>query len=166
MHENTVNLKNAEEDGGQDAAFSKVPFPKTRSEHEERPKRRRRFAKAVLGIAVIVVLAWLWSVFSSWMAWRAVFLSNNQVYFGHFLDVPFASTITLNDVYYLQVALSNEQLAGTSQSSLKLVKLGSEIHGPTDQMVIPISQILFWETLRPDSAIVTTIKNGQPQTNP
>jgi hypothetical protein len=112
------------------------------------------------GVVAIIVIAWLWSVFSSGLAWRAVFLSNNQVYFGHFWNVPFASTITLRDVYYLQVAQANQQLSGQDQASLKLVKLGSEIHGPTNEMVIPMSQILFWETLRSDSAIVKTIQNG------
>ena len=128
MRDNTVNLKNAEaeEDWNQSApAAAPMEAWSGRAKHP-----RRRLVKVVWGVAAIIVIVWAWSVISSGMAWRAVFLSNNQVYFGHFWSVPFASTITLNDVYYLQVAQANQQLSGEDQSSLKLVKLGNEIHGP------------------------------------
>ena len=70
----------------------------------------------------------------------------------------------MSSVYYLEFSQPGQQLDTQDQSQLKLVKLGSEIHGPTDEMVIPVSQVLFWETLRSDSVIVTTIKNGKTQT--
>jgi hypothetical protein len=132
--------------------------------HHRRPHR----VKIVLsGIVVLVVAALIgWWCIQGATQWKALFLSNNQVYFGHFLRVPFAGTITLSEVYYLQLSQAGQDINTQDESQLKLVKLGSEVHGPTDQMVIPISQVLFWETLRPDSAIVTTIKNGQNQKNP
>ena len=99
--------------------------------------------------------------------WRAVFLTNNQVYFGHFLWTPFSSTITLEDIYYLQAspegatsgpAPLQQGDAESKQPAMKIVKFGNEIHGPTDKMVILKDQILFWEDLREDSAVVQKIK--------
>lgn len=92
--------------------------------------------------------------------WRAVFLTNNQVYFGHFLWTPFTSTVTLKDIYYLQASQPLQQGDVANQPpAMKLVKLGNEVHGPTDKMVILKDQILFWEDLRDDSPVVKKIKN-------
>jgi hypothetical protein len=157
MRENTVNLKGEEEKQSQHPEIPSAIL------HPQKKKSRSRMVSAIaIGIAVIVC-ACLWSFISAGFAWRAVFLANNQVYFGHFWEWPFESTVKLTDVYYLQVAPPGQQLSGQDQSQLKLVKLGNEIHGPTSEMVIPISQILFWETLRPTSVIVKTIENGQSQ---
>lgn len=126
------------------------------------PGKKKLYLRITLAVIAVIVIFWVWSFIASGLAWRAIFLTNNQVYFGHFWDTPFASTITLHDVYYLQVQ-SGQDLTGGDESAMKLVKLGNEIHGPTDEMVIPIQQVLFWETLRSNSAIVTTINNGQTQ---
>jgi hypothetical protein len=147
----TINLKGNE-------TFS---FPEDNSGYSG---RRGNLIKIVIPAVLIIALGW-WFLNGA-LAWRAVFLTNNQVYFGHFWDVPFAGTITLRNVYYLQFAEQSQQLNQPIQSPLKLVKLGDEIHGPTDEMVIPMSQVLFWETLRSDSAIVTTITNGTTQPKP
>ena len=155
MYDSTVNLKH----GG-------APLPENSA---PRPRRRgmfaRLFAALVIAIVIIYAVMWAWSAIGATFAWKAVFLTNDQVYFGHFYKMPFSDTITLSDVYYLQLTQPSQQLSGETQSQLKLVKLGNEIHGPTSEMVIPVSQIRFWETLRSDSAIVKTIQNGQVQTN-
>jgi len=130
------------------------------------PRRQSRGKIFFAAIVAVLVIAIGWWFVNGMTQWKAVFLTNNQVYFGHFLDVPFEGTIALRNVYYLQFLQAGQNLNTQDQSQLKLVKLGSEIHGPTDEMVIPVSQVLFWETLRPDSVIVTTIKNGQNTTNP
>ena len=123
-------------------------------------RKRKKFLWRVVVLVIIIAAIWYaWALVAGRASWRAVFLTNNQVYFGHFWDVPFASAITLSNVYYLQVAQPSEQLAGqTTTEQLKLVRLGNEIHGPTDEMTIPLNQVLFWETLRSDSAVVAAIK--------
>jgi len=94
--------------------------------------------------------------------WRAVFLTNNQVYFGHFLWTPFTSTVTLKDIYYLQVSQPLQSGdAGSLPPEMKIIKFGNEIHGPADKMVILKDQILFWENLREDSPIAQKIKASQ-----
>lgn len=131
--------------------------------------------------------------------WRAVFLSNGQVYFGKFVPPLFWHFGTLTNIYYLQVNnkplqpvakteapvvtpgaqpnaqgvppnVVQEQKPATqptaqsaddaARSSVLVVKLGDELHGPEDVMTIPASSILFWEDLRSDSEVVLTINRS------
>jgi len=38
-----------------------------------------------------------------------------------------------------------------------LIKLGSEIHGPDDEMIVSKDQILFFENLKKDSQVSASI---------
>ena len=83
-------------------------------------------------------------------AYQAIFLTNDQIYFGHLKNIS-SDYLILSDVYYVKIDQS-----GVGQ----LVKLGvGEPHGPKDEMVINQDQILFWENLRFDSQVVKTIQN-------
>ncbi len=93
--------------------------------------------------------------------YQAVFLTNNQVYFGH-LENPESRTPVLKDVYYLQSnQQQNPQSGSSTQASLSLVKLGNEIHGPEDAMALKADQILFWENLKDNGKVVQAIKQNQ-----
>ena len=118
-------------------------------------------------IVLIIVLGFLWwrgnamSGFSS--DWQAVFLSNGQVYFGKVAKQNKAE-IKLEDIYYLQVTRPLQQTAegqqqANPQGELSLVKLGNELHGPTDAMYVNRDQVLFIEDLKDDSNVVTAIAN-------
>ncbi len=86
--------------------------------------------------------------------YQAIFLTNNQVYFGHLKNIS-SDYLILSDVYYAKVSES-----GTGQ----LIKLGMiEPHGPKDQMTISRNQVLFWENMRPDSQVVKTIQSMKSQ---
>lgn len=88
-------------------------------------------------------------------AWQAVFLTNGQAYFGHVARVT-PNWLVLRDVHYIQTAPSGA--AGQqAPTSMALVKLGSEIHGPTNEMRINREHVLLTEVLRNDSAVVQTI---------
>lgn len=89
--------------------------------------------------------------------WQAVFLTNNQVYFGKLADYD-SSYVTLTDVYYLRTASDLTQSGG---SSLNLIKLGGELHGPEDVMYIPKANVLFWENMKQTSQVVQTIQSAQ-----
>lgn len=97
-------------------------------------------------------------------AYSAVFLNNGQVYFGKMVSNT-KNEIVLNEVFYLQVsdtATGAEQLepsVAQNQTRFNLVKLGTEMHGPTDQMFINKDHIIFYEYLREDSAVVESIRN-------
>lgn len=96
--------------------------------------------------------------------WQAVFLVNGQVYFGKVKSLG-EKTLTLNDIYYLQVVTKPLQQTqqGTAPATdqqnqeLTLIKLGSEIHGPSDRMVINRDQIILTEKLKNDSRVVQAI---------
>ena len=93
--------------------------------------------------------------------WQAVFLTNGQVYFGH-LSEENSQYVKLTEIYYLQIqkTLQPDPQANTTpaeQPRLSLVKLGNELHGPTDEMRINREQILFYEDLKPDSRVVQAI---------
>lgn len=84
----------------------------------------------------------------------AIFLDNNQVYFGKLKRFPDgAQFIALKDVYYLQ------NIQDSAVLNFDLIKLGSEIHSPQDEMHINVQRVLFWEKLQDDGPIVTAILN-------
>jgi hypothetical protein len=102
--------------------------------------------------------------------YQAVFLTNEQVYFGKISDVT-SDYVTLRDIYYLQVTQPQLQGSGDQatqqgqQPQISLVKLGNELHGPVDEMHINRSQVLFYEDLKDDSQVVKAIKDyaNKPQ---
>jgi hypothetical protein len=91
--------------------------------------------------------------------YQAVFLTNGQAYFGKITDIN-GNYLTIKNIYYLQAGQTAQpkDTASTSSTPLSLVKLGSEIHGPEDQMNIARSQILFYENLKNNSQVVQAIQ--------
>lgn len=98
--------------------------------------------------------------------YQAVFLNNGQVYFGkvkalngHYFD--------LTNIFYLstQSAQPSSLDKSTGSSKFSLVKLGCELHGPEDQMIINTGQVTFWENLRDNGQVVKAI-NQWYQQNP
>ncbi|MEK7464462.1 MAG: hypothetical protein AAB617_01650, partial [Patescibacteria group bacterium] len=118
----------------------------------------------LIALVVILVVLHRLNVFPDSWGWRgdknyeAVFLSNGQVYFGH-LSQEGRQYVVLRDIYYLQVNTPPQPAkAGETQpTNINLVKLGSELHGPEDEMRINRDQILFVEDLRADSRVVEAI---------
>lgn len=118
--------------------------------------------------------------------YQAVFLSNGQVYFGRLSGFNSTSPV-LKDVYYLrvgtvlepgqagksaEVSVESEKNqkgektkeatpAAATRTTLTLIKLGQEIHGPQDEISLNKDQILFVENLRIDSKVVDAIKKYQ-----
>lgn len=85
--------------------------------------------------------------------YQAIFLTNNQIYFGHLKNVN-DDYLILFDVYYVKVS--------EEENKSILVKLGIiEPHGPTGSMTVNKDQVLFWENLRPDSQVIKTIESIQ-----
>ena len=90
---------------------------------------------------------------------QAVFLNGGQVYFGkiHSLNGKF---ITIDNIYYLRVnqqVQPNQTTADASNQDVSLAKLGCELHGPTDVMIINRDQVLFWENLKTDGQVAKAI---------
>jgi len=126
---------------------------------------------AILIILIILAGGWMWrqgSISGFDKDYQAVFLSNGQVYFGK-VEKNNKAEVVLEDIYYLQVTRPLQQTQegqeqANPQGELSLVKLGNELHGPTDAMHINRDQILFIEDLKDDSNVfqaITNYKNGQ-----
>lgn len=111
-------------------------------------------------IVLAVVILWKLGLlpFGSRDTYQAVFLSNNQVYFGKLSNRSGQYTV-LNDIYYLRIAQPLQPKPGAQQPTpdISLVKLGGELHGPTDKMEINRDHILFIEDLKVDSQVVSAI---------
>ncbi len=90
-------------------------------------------------------------------AYQAVFLSDGQVYFGKITSMNMAFT-EITDIYYLRTG--QEVQGGTSKASteVSLAKLGNELHGPEDKMIIATDKITFIENLKASGNVVTAIQ--------
>jgi hypothetical protein len=95
--------------------------------------------------------------------YQALFLTNNQVYFGHVAQVD-NTYVKLTDIYYLQVQQTvqpGQQSNSSQQPNVSLAKLGGELHGPEDVMYVNRDQVLFWENLKNDCKVVSAIHDYQ-----
>ena len=89
--------------------------------------------------------------------YQAVFLNGGQVYFGQItrLNTKF---LKVQDIYYLRVNQTVQPKAGsTASNDVSLVKLGCELHGPTDAMLINRDQVIFWENLKTDGQVAKAV---------
>jgi hypothetical protein len=97
---------------------------------------------------------------------QAVFLANGQVYFSKIKSIN-DKYLVLNDIYYLnvnqQVQPDQKKEGEQSQSSISLVKLGCELHGPVDQMVVNRQQVTFWENLKDEGQVAKAIGEWKKQ---
>lgn len=103
--------------------------------------------------------------------YSAVFLTNNQIYFGKLKNID-SDYPVLTDVYYLRVQRSlsentednvkvedKKSPVPEAKNELTLIKLGSELHGPTDEIKLNREHIMFIEDLKEDGKVVQAIKN-------
>lgn len=126
------------------------------------------FAGTILAIATLLFLAlgkgtYKEREFVAKDQLQAVFINVNgtnggQVYFGNITDMT-SQYIRLNNVFYIQ----NQQTNAQSSASYNLVKLGCELHGPSDEMIINRSEVFFWENLKSDSQVAQKVAEFHKQ---
>jgi hypothetical protein len=136
-----------------------------------KPSSRRFKLPIIITLSVIVLAlaAWLASTQLQNSAtaiqadkYQAVFFANGQVYFGK-LHTFHGGDFKLTDIYYLQTQNAtgtdskNPQQTTTDQNNVQLIKLGDEIHGPQDEMIISKDQVLFYENLKSDGKVAQSI---------
>jgi hypothetical protein len=165
--------------------------PSTERSHHRAPLHRgdksntnRIILAAVAAVAVIIiggVVAWSLKSTSGGSSsstasvidsgkYQAVFLTNSQVYFGK-LQTLNNDYFKLTDIFYLQsnqtdssTDSKNPQQTSTDQNAdVQLIKLGSELHGPDDEMVVSKDQVLFFENLKADGKVSKSISQYQSQ---
>lgn len=131
----------------------------------------RNISKVTIVLSVVLVVFvgfFIWSnrgFFASMFqakqqdGYSAVFLTNGQVYFGKIKNEK-GGYINLSNVFYLQVKQplqGSEEQEKPAQPELKLIKLGTELHGPTDGMKINRDQVIFTESLKNESEVIKGI---------
>jgi hypothetical protein len=148
-----------------------VHRPTPASHSQKQKKSWKRFLLPVGAVVVLIIGVLGWFVWSSMQSantaidsskYQAVFFTNGQVYFGKLKSFN-GEYMQLTDIYYLQTQTkdedsdSNPQQTSTDQNDVQLIKLGDEIHGPEDQMILSKDQVLFYENLKSDSKVVQSI---------
>ncbi len=161
----------------------KAAAPSTAAVHhaarEKKAKKTPLLPYVMGGILVLLAVAWfVWSTMQKNVITgldsskhQAVFLANGQVYFGKLQRS--GDYLRLTDVFYLQTQNSTDATkedakdpqAATSDASAQLIKLGDEVHGPEDEMIISRDQVLFFENLKPDGKVVKLIAQYKSNKN-
>lgn len=135
----------------------------------KQPKQKKGFKWVLIVVIVLAVTA------GGWFAWQklavdngidggkyqAVFFTNGQVYFGKLTNIG-NNQLKLTNVFYVQSQDDNktskaEGEVAPNQSNMQLIKMGNEVHGPEDAMIINRDQVLFYENLKPDGKVSQTI---------
>lgn len=140
------------------------------------PRPEKSSKRWVLWIGLVVIVVILCA--GGWFAWsrmqnagtaidsskyQAVFFDNGQVYFGK-LHAFNNEYMKLTDIYYLQTQTAkqedsqNPQKTTADQGNVQLIKLGDEVHGPQDEMIISKTKILFYENLKSDGKVTQSIE--------
>ena len=149
--------------------------PKAAKAPAKQPKRPLKYLIGVLFLALLVIGAWYLVSRSNISSaidsgkYQAVFFTNGQVYFGKLSTIN-DEYMRLTNVYYLQTKSATDDKETSPQSASKqnssdveLIKLGGEIHGPEDAMIIAKDQVLFFENLKQNGNVSQTITNYQNQ---
>jgi hypothetical protein len=125
------------------------------------------FSATILGILLIVAIAIKTTSrenqYVDETKYQAVFLNGGQVYFGKVKNLN-NDYVRMRDIYYLQVNQQVQPNAAASTAAandVSLVKLGCELHGPQDEMVINREQIVFWENLKTDGQVAKAVAEYQ-----
>lgn len=89
--------------------------------------------------------------------------SGGQVYFGHIKSLT-DRYVRLTNVFYIQNQQNqSNQSQSSSQQTYTLIKLGCELHGPQDEMLINRDQIFFWENLKGNSQVAQKVTDYYKQ---
>ncbi len=143
-----------------------------------RPEPKRLSSKrliAIISVALVIIIAGIigWLVWSKSQTststgidnskYQAVFFTNGQVYFGKLHEFN-TQYLKLTDIYYLQGQSNSEsdknnpqQTNSNTAGNVQLIKLGDEIHGPEDEMILSKDQVLFYENLKADGKVAQSI---------
>lgn len=134
---------------------------------------QKKYIKKVLfglvGLVIVVGLFW-WFIgrnigipsYVETGKYQVVCLQSGECYFGKITKAD-SEIVQLTKVFYVQKTTSTDAASTTSDNNLQLIKLGNEVHGPEDMMVINRSQVLYIENLKSDGKVTQTINTYYQQ---
>lgn len=158
-----------------------TPEPTVEKKKKPSIKSIKKPGAALVAVAIIVAVLVIGFVVWSFSRggdngidsskYQAVFLANGEHYFGKLEDVN-DKYMKLTDIYYLQRTSSDDesetggiQQSAGSQNNVELKKLGDEVHGPEDQMMISRENILYYENLKPEGQATRAIEEHKKTSN-
>ena len=148
---------------------------------KQREAEKKIIKRIVLGVLAFMILVTLDANYKFTAAlqtdnkasgkWQAVFLTNDQVYFGH-LSQYGINYWKLDDAHYIKVTQVPvaTPLTGSGQAAQKantepqmenrttLMKVSQDVHQPEGTLYIPKEHILFWQDLQDGSSVTQTLK--------
>jgi hypothetical protein len=165
----TLEEKNMKSEQQQQSTHALQQHMPTAGVSTQPPKKRTGLILTVVGVltAVLFIGSIVWLVSQGGRTaidksrYQAIWLTNGQYYFGK-LQMLNRDYVRLTDVFYLQdkTAGTNDetkQNTTENQNNLELVKLGNELHGPEDEMIVAKDQLLFYENLKTNGKVAQSI---------
>jgi hypothetical protein len=89
--------------------------------------------------------------------WYMVKLVDGEIFYGQISDTA-ADPIVIRNVYYDYDQVKGDKKEKNQTGSLRLVKRGKETYGPSGEIEIVRTQVLFMEPLREDSKVLKAIR--------
>lgn len=125
------------------------------------------FSATILSVAVLISLVLFNSKPESRLVYKdkmqVVVIGEQQVpYFGKIVEIN-NRYVRLRDIYYFRVTKPIQPENPNQSQDISLVKLGCELHGPFDEMVIRRDSVIFWENLKDDGQVAKAIKTFREQ---
>lgn len=178
-------------EGGQVPYSDQAPEPRPsyqpprNNTPDPKPARQNSvFKKIILVVVIAVLLIGLVGV-AYWVStvkkpslladvidsdkYQTVFFVNGQEYFGS-LEIIDDNYFKLTNVFYVQAGSGDDlqsadtedgqSVEGTANNS-QLIKLGNEINGPEDAMIISRDQVLFFVNMKPGAQVSKLIDQYQ-----
>lgn len=91
---------------------------------------------------------------------QAVFLNTGQVYYGRIQRLN-GQYLVLQHVYYQQPIVTTSGSAKTQTATQTVAKLGCDIKGSDDQLVLNKQQVSFWENLQTNDRVTQAVANNE-----
>ena len=135
---------------------------------------RKYITKVLIGfVGLVVVLGVIWwfllrnigiPSYVDTGKYQVACLQSGECYFGKITSVT-SDDVIIKDVFYVQksTTASTTTTTDTNNNNLELIKLGNEVHGPEDMMVLNRAQVLYIENLKSDGKVAQTIKTYHDQ---
>lgn len=89
-------------------------------------------------------------------------LTSGECYFGKITAVS-SEDVRIKNVFYVQNLTDTPKDESSAGNNRQLTKLGNEVHGPEDMMVINRSHILYIENLKSDGQVTQKINEYYKQ---
>ena len=152
------------------------PVRRVSDEPKGRGLKGKKYIKkvllAVVGLAIVLGLVWWFLLrnigipsYIETDKYQVACLQSGECYFGKVTSVT-NDVIIIKDVFYVQKSTqtaTDTKTTTASTNNLELIKLGNEVHGPEDMMVLTRSQVLYVENLKSDGKVTQTIQTYHQQ---